>query len=118
MSGSEKCIRSCITCRRKDVRPFCPLMSELPVARVEPAIPFGHVGLDFAGPLHVQDEDRDVRKVYICLFTCMVTRAVHIEIVVDLTTTSFLAAFRRFVARRGTQVVTRCLQVCVRSETL
>ncbi|KRY18684.1 hypothetical protein T03_3116, partial [Trichinella britovi] len=90
----------------------------LPVARVEPAIPFGHVGLDFAGPLHVQDKDRGVRKVYICLFTCMVTRAVHIEIVVDLTTTSFLAAFRRFVARRGTQVVIRCLQVCVRSETL
>ncbi|KRZ48084.1 hypothetical protein T02_14237 [Trichinella nativa] len=94
---------------RKDVRPFCPLMSELPVARVEPAIPFGHVGLDFAGPLHVQDEHRGVRKVYICLFTCMVTRAVHIEIVVDMTTTSFLAAFRRFVARRGTPEVIHAL---------
>ncbi|KRY06030.1 hypothetical protein T12_53 [Trichinella patagoniensis] len=62
-------------------------MSELPVARVEPTFPFGHVGLDFAGPLHVRDEDRGVKKVYICLFTCMVTRAVHIEIVADMTTT-------------------------------
>ncbi|KRY09045.1 hypothetical protein T03_1997, partial [Trichinella britovi] len=63
-------------------------MCELPVARVEPTFPFGHVGLDFAG-----DEDRGVKKVYICLFTCMVTRAVHIEIVADMTTTSFLSAF-------------------------
>ncbi|KRY43594.1 hypothetical protein T03_14707 [Trichinella britovi] len=101
----KRCIRSCITCRRQDGRPFCPLMSELPVARVEPTFPFGHVGLDFAGPLHVRDEDRGVKKVYICLFTCMVTRAVHIEIVADMTTTSFLSAFRRFVARRGTPEV-------------
>ncbi|KRZ79985.1 hypothetical protein T10_12451 [Trichinella papuae] len=101
----KRCIRSCITCRRQDGRPFCPLMSELPVARVEPTFPFGHVGLDFAGPLHVRDEDRGVRKVYICLFTCMVTRAVHIEIVANMTTTSFLAAFRRFVASRGTPEV-------------
>ncbi|KRY02527.1 hypothetical protein T12_582, partial [Trichinella patagoniensis] len=43
----KRCIRSCITCRRQDGRPFCPLMSELPVARVEPTFPFGHVGLDF-----------------------------------------------------------------------
>ncbi|KRX71653.1 hypothetical protein T06_55, partial [Trichinella sp. T6] len=101
----KRCIRSCITCRRQDGRPFCPLMSELPVARVEPTFPFGHVGLDFAGSLHVRDEDRGVKKVYICLFTCMVTRAVHIEIVADMTTTSFLSAFRRFVARRGTPEV-------------
>ncbi|KRY28041.1 hypothetical protein T01_6882 [Trichinella spiralis] len=101
----KRCIRSCIICRRQDGRPFCPLMSELPVARVEPTFPFSHVGLDFAGPLHVRDEDHGVRKVYICLFTCMVTRAVHIEIVADMTTTSFLAAFRRFVARRGTPEV-------------
>ncbi|KRZ82407.1 hypothetical protein T08_11090 [Trichinella sp. T8] len=101
----KRCIRSCITCRRQDGRPFCPLMSELPVARVEPTFPFGHVGLDFAGPLHVRDEDRGVKKVYICLFTCMVTRAVHIEIVADMTTTSFLSAFRRFVAMRDTPEV-------------
>ncbi|KRY26864.1 hypothetical protein T01_389 [Trichinella spiralis] len=77
---------------------FCPFMIELPVARVEPTFPFGHAGLDFAGPLHVRDEDRGVRKVYICLFTCMVTRAVHIEIVADMTTRSFLTAFLRFQA--------------------
>ncbi|KRY79546.1 hypothetical protein T4B_1026 [Trichinella pseudospiralis] len=58
------------------------------------------VGLDFAGSLHVKDSEH-LQNVYICLFTCMVTRAVHLEMVMDMTTISFLAAFLRFIARRG-----------------
>ncbi|KRX13487.1 hypothetical protein T07_7881 [Trichinella nelsoni] len=80
-------------------------MSELPVARVEPTFPFCQVGLDFAGPFPVRGEDCGVKKVYICLFTCMITRAVYLEIVANMTTTSFLAALRRFIARRGTPTV-------------
>ncbi|KRZ16794.1 hypothetical protein T11_15773 [Trichinella zimbabwensis] len=97
----KRCIRACIICRKHDARPFCPLISDLPPERVTPSFPFNRVGLDFAGPLHVKDEQRPLQKVYICLFTCMVMRAVHLELVLDMTTISFLAALRRFIARRG-----------------
>ncbi|KRZ81152.1 hypothetical protein T08_9896, partial [Trichinella sp. T8] len=75
----KRCIRACIVCRKHDARPFCPLMSDLPPERVTPSFPFNRVGLDFAGPLHVKDEHRPAQKAYICLFTCMVTRAVHLR---------------------------------------
>ncbi|XP_003382269.1 Pao retrotransposon peptidase family protein [Trichinella spiralis] len=97
----KRCIRACIICRKHDARPFCPLMSDLPPERVIPSFPFNRVGLDFAGPLYVKDEHQPAQKAYICLFTCMVTRAVHLEVVFDMTTISFLAALRRFIARRG-----------------
>ncbi|KRZ14127.1 hypothetical protein T11_6591 [Trichinella zimbabwensis] len=76
-------------------------MSDLPPERVTTPFPFNRVWLDFTGPLHVKDEQRPPQKVYICLFTCMVTRAEHLELVLDMTTISFLAALRRFIARRG-----------------
>ena len=53
--------------------------------------------MDFAGPLYCKSQD----KAYIALFTCAVTRAIHLELVTDMTTEKFLLAFRRFVSRRG-----------------
>ncbi|KRY08263.1 hypothetical protein T12_5861 [Trichinella patagoniensis] len=97
----KRCIRACIICRKHDARPFCPLMSDFPPERVTPSFPFNRVGLDFAGPLYVKDEHRPAQKAYICLFTCMVTRAMHLEVAFDMTTISFLAALPRFIARRG-----------------
>ncbi|KRZ00675.1 hypothetical protein T4B_10138, partial [Trichinella pseudospiralis] len=97
----KRCIRACITCRKLAARPFCPLMSDLPPERTTPSFPFNRVGLDFAGPLHVKDEQQPLQKVYICLFTCRVTPAVHLELVMNMTSISFLAAFRRFIAQRG-----------------
>ncbi|XP_014680512.1 PREDICTED: uncharacterized protein LOC106820513 [Priapulus caudatus] len=55
-------------------------------------------GLDYAGPLYTKDGG----KVWVCLFTCCMTRAVHLEIVTDLTTDAFLRCLRRFIGRRGT----------------
>ena len=57
-------------------------------------------GVDFAGPLYVQLAGQSVRT-YVCLFTCGSTRAIHLELTSDLTASSFLLAFRRFVSRRG-----------------
>ncbi|KRY46389.1 hypothetical protein T03_11222 [Trichinella britovi] len=74
----------------RDSRPFCSLMNELPLEMLEPTFPFHQVGLDFAEPLHVRDENQAIKKVYICLFTCMVTNVVHLELVTDMTTTCFL----------------------------
>ena len=51
-------------------------MAPLPEDRIKPALPFTNVGLDFAGPLFLKDSGE---KAYICLFTCRVTRAIHLE---------------------------------------
>ncbi|KRX55395.1 PiggyBac transposable element-derived protein 3 [Trichinella sp. T9] len=82
----KRCIRACIIFQKHDVRRFCPLMSDLPPERVTSTFPFNRVGLDFAGPLYVKDEQQPAQKAYICLFTCIVTRAVHLEVVFDMTT--------------------------------
>ena len=66
--------------------------------------PFASTGVDFAGPLSVKSSDgrgSQVCKVYICLFTCGSTRAVHIELTPNLTTAAFIRCLRRFAARRG-----------------
>ena len=62
--------------------------------------PFQVTSIDFTGTLYIQAPGGEC-KAYICLFTCAVSRAVHLEIVTDLTVDNFLQAFRRFVARRS-----------------
>ncbi|GFX22003.1 integrase catalytic domain-containing protein [Trichonephila clavipes] len=58
--------------------------------------PFSVVGINFGGHLYTKDEN----KHYIVLFTCAVTRALHLELVNNLTTETFLLALRRFISRR------------------
>jgi hypothetical protein len=77
------------------------MMSPLPEARVTPEEPaFSSVDIDYFGPLFVKLK-RSVVKRYGCVFTCIVIRAVHIEVSYDLSTDSFIQAFMRFVSRRG-----------------
>ncbi len=64
--------------------------------------PFTSTGVDFAGPLFVKSSSGEMIKSYITLFTCSVSRAIHIELVTDLRTSSFMNCLRRFSARRGT----------------
>lgn len=64
-------------------------------------LPHSHVGLDYMGPLYVKTNESR-KKVWICLFTCIVTRAIHLEVVYDMSSEEFLLCFRRFVAQRGT----------------
>ena len=61
---------------------------------------FTNIGIDYAGPLFVNENDETVKS-YVCLFMCASTRAVHLELLKDLSTNMFLMAFRRFVSRRG-----------------
>ena len=58
--------------------------------------------MDFAGPLYVKNDTGGVGKVYIVLFTCCVTRAVHLELVAHMDTSAFINCLRRFCSRRGT----------------
>ncbi|CAK1596495.1 unnamed protein product [Parnassius mnemosyne] len=79
-------------------------MGQLPAVRVTPTRPFKCSGVDYAGPIQLRvSKGRGHRsyKGYICLFVCMATRAIHLEVVSDLTSEGFLQAFKRFVARRG-----------------
>ena len=72
----------------------------LPKARVTESPPFTITGVDFTGALYIKDREGET-KVYICIFTCAVTRAVHIEVVCDLTVPTFMLAFRRFSSRKS-----------------
>lgn len=96
--------RKCTVCIRFDARPLQPLMADLPSARVQQCRPFAKVGVDYAGPLQM----REVRlrksrtyKVYIAVFICFAVKAVHLEVVTELSTEAFLCALDRFIARRG-----------------
>ncbi len=80
-----------------------PPMPQLPPERVTITAPFQNTGIDFFGPLFIK-RGKELVKVWVCLFTCLVVRAVHLELVEDMTTESFLMCLRRFIARRGKPV--------------
>lgn len=101
---AKKVVRSCITCFKSNPRAATAQMGPLPLPRASPSPTFYNTGVDYAGPFHIRDrKGRGGRtsKCYICLFICLSTKALHLEIVSDLSTDSFLAAIRRFTARRG-----------------
>ena len=96
---ARRVVRGCLACRRQDSRACCEPAAPLPSDRVSPTPPFSVVGIDFAGPLFAVDFPK--KKFYVLLFTCAVTRAVHLELTGSLTLDEFMLAFRRFSARRG-----------------
>ncbi|XP_025414884.1 uncharacterized protein LOC112686691 [Sipha flava] len=97
-------ISQCTICMRFDGRNPQPLMADLPSARVSQCRPFTRVGIDYAGPLEMRElrlrRSREF-KVYVAVFICMAVKAVHLELVSELFTAAFMAAFDRFIARRG-----------------
>ena len=96
-------IHKCLICRKLEGRPYQGVPSPpLPEYRVRRSQPFRYTGVDFAGPLYVRPSiGCEKRKVWLCLYTCCVTRAVHLELVPDLNALTFLRCFKRFTARRG-----------------
>ena len=94
-------LRTCVTCKRVCGKPYStPDPPPLPKSRTQLAPPFTVTGVDFTGALYVRTKSGE-EKAYICLFTCANTRAIHLEVVSDLSEESFLQAFRRFVSRRS-----------------
>ena len=75
-------------------------MSDLPVDRVSQSAPFENVGADFFCPYSVKNR-RSIVKRYGVVFTCLYSRAIHIEICIDMTSDSFILALRRFIAIHG-----------------
>lgn len=79
-------------------------MGNLPTERLQSGPPFNVSGVDYAGPFMLKDrKDREAKisKCYACLFVCFTIKAVHLELMSDLTKEAFISALRRFTARRG-----------------
>ena len=93
-------ISKCVSCRRLRGGPQEQKMANLPKDRLEPAPPFAFSAVDYFGPWYIKEDRREVKR-YGVLFTCLASRAVHIEVASSLSTDSFLNAYRRFVGRRG-----------------
>ena len=97
--------RNCVTCRRVTPQPIPQQMGELPAARSQANQPaFTDTGMDFAGPIYIRQGyiRKPVRiEAFICIFVCMATKAVHLEVTSDLKTDCFLACLRRFISRRN-----------------
>ncbi|GFW27075.1 integrase catalytic domain-containing protein [Trichonephila clavipes] len=93
-------IRICLVCKKYSAKPADQLNGQLPRDRITQSPPFQVVGIDFTGTILVKD-NQGTRKSYVSLFTCAVTRAVHLELVSDMSTKCFLLALWRFLARRG-----------------
>ena len=97
----RKIINDCLHCKRRRAKPNVPVVASLPKERLalcEP--PFTNTGVDYFGPMNVK-RGRVTEKRWGCLFTCLTTRAVHLELAGDLSTDSFIMALRRFRGRRG-----------------
>ena len=95
-------LRRCVVCRKYSGKPYvAPDPAPLPKVRMQDVRPFSVTGVDFTGALYVHHGGEET-KVYICLFTCATSRAIHLEVVTDLSTETFLLAFRRFAGRRST----------------
>ena len=77
-----------------------PMMPPLPTSRVSESVPFTHTGIDYFRPLFIKNKT-ECQKVWVCFFTCLVTRAIHLELIQNMSTEQFLLGFRRFLSRHG-----------------
>ena len=100
-------ISKCVTCKKLRAPPLQQKMADLPAARLNPEAPFTHSAVDLFGPYIIKDGRKEKKK-YGALFSCLTSRAIHIEIVPSLETETFINALRRFMARRGEVKTIRC----------
>lgn len=97
-------ILKCVPCTRYRKQKAQQLMGQLPAERITPSRPFLHTGVDYAGPFSIKSwKGRNAYsyKGYIVLFVCLASSALHLEVATDYTSEAFLAAYKRFTARRG-----------------
>ncbi|KAA0183256.1 hypothetical protein HAZT_HAZT011694 [Hyalella azteca] len=97
----KRIANACVICRKYQARAASQMMSDLPEKRVVGDVAaFTNVGLDYFGPFNVV-RGRATEKRYGVIFTCLASRAVHLEVAHSLTFESFINALRRFLCRRG-----------------
>ena len=97
-------VRNCVTCAKVLDKTSTQCMDTQPTPRVVPSPPFSHCSVDHAGPFQILSaKGRGIRstKGYITIFVCLSTKGIHLELVSDLSTYSFIGALIRFTGRRG-----------------
>ncbi|XP_055597349.1 uncharacterized protein LOC129747262 [Uranotaenia lowii] len=100
--GVRNVVHQCLRCFKTKPTPIQQFMGELPTERVTASRPFTKTGVDYFGPIYVRPGPRKpASKAYVALFVCLSTKAVHLELVSDLSTDRFLQALRRFIGRWG-----------------
>ncbi|XP_062557524.1 uncharacterized protein LOC134222387 [Armigeres subalbatus] len=99
---ARQVVHRCLRCYRTKPSTVQQFMGELPSPRVIVSRPFTKTGVDYFGPVYIRPAPRRTAvKAYVAVFVCLCTKAVHLELVTDLSTERFLQALRRFIARRG-----------------
>ena len=103
----KRFLKSCIICRKLRNSTIDQKMSDLPFDRVERTPPFTYCGLDVFGPFHVSEgmstrRNSALRKTWGLVFICLVSKAIHIEPIPHMDTSTFKNALRRFFCLRGT----------------
>jgi ribonuclease HI len=94
-------ITACVKCRRFRSPVQEQKMADLPPCRLDASLPpFSFVGVDYFGPFLVREGRKDLKR-YGVVFTCLVSRAIHLEVAKSLETDAFINALRRFTSRRG-----------------
>ncbi|GFX95230.1 integrase catalytic domain-containing protein [Trichonephila clavipes] len=93
----KEVIKTCIICKRFNAKPISVSEGLLPQDRVRDAAVFEIIGLDLAGPLILKNGEKN----WILILTCVVYRAIHLELLTSVSTDSFLLGLNRFIARRG-----------------
>lgn len=93
-------IFNCVKCRKLRGSTQSQKMADLPEDRLHPAPPFTYCAVDYFGPWIIKEKRKEIKR-YGALFTCMTSRAIHLEVSHSLETDSFINALRRFICRRG-----------------
>ena len=91
-------VRKCYGCKRFKSLPY---LGPLPNDGTEQVMPFQVIGTDFVNPIHYRAKTKKEQKAYILIFSCSVSRAVHLELISNTTTKKFVKCLKRLVARRG-----------------
>ena len=106
-SAVSSYIHRCVKCRKLRGQVQNQKMADLPVERLTPSPPFTYCGVDFFGPWIVREGRKSLKR-YGALFTCLVSRAVHVEVATSLSTDAFMNTLRRFLSIRGPIRQLRC----------
>ena len=99
----KRIVRACVKCKIKRKRTESQVMGELPIERLKPSPPFTSTGVDYFGPFTIKGEvqKRTRGKCFGVIFSCLTSRAVHIDVSSNYSTDGFLQTLRRFSSVRG-----------------
>lgn len=101
---TRKIVHDYVVYFRKNPVTARQIMTDLSAERVTPKINFDHTGADFCSPFEIKykNQRKDIlHMIYVAIFICLMTNAIHLALFTDLTSHSYIASLKRFICRRG-----------------